>query len=235
MNLKRLSKERLIMVKFDQIKGFVFDLDGVIADTAVYHSQAWHQICDKLGIKWSDELGDQLKGVGRTDSLNMILKSGGKENDYTEDEKEKYATEKNNIYLSLLKNMDASAILPGMKDFIEDIDKKGYSISLASASKNAPMVLKQVGLSKYFAKRVDPSTLKHGKPDPEIYTRGAEILNLDPEQCIGLEDAKSGVEAINAAHETSVGIGDKKVLAEADIHFPDTSKVTLENIKNAMN
>lgn len=222
------------MVKFEQIKGFVFDLDGVIANTSAYHAQAWHQLADELGVEWTEDLSNQLKGVGRMDSLNLILKSGGKENDYTEDEKLKYAAEKNDKYLKLLDTLDRSQILPGMGEFIADLAKHNYLISLASSSKNSPRVLEKLDLAKYFDERVDPDTLKHGKPDPEIYTRGAEILNLRPEECIGLEDAVAGVKSINGAGETSIGIGDSKILHEADINFKDTSEVTLENIKKAM-
>ncbi|AUI71327.1 beta-phosphoglucomutase [Companilactobacillus alimentarius] len=222
------------MVKFEQIKGFIFDLDGVIANTSVYHAQAWHQLADELGVTWTDDLANQLKGVGRMDSLNLILKSGGKENDYTEDEKVKYATKKNDNYLNLLKGLTDDDILAGMKEFIQDLDAHHYLISLASSSKNSPKVLEALDLAKYFNERVDPDTLTHGKPDPEIYRRGAEILNLKPEECIGLEDAVSGVKSINGAHETSVGIGDPKILNEADINFTDTSQVTLANIKKAM-
>ena len=223
------------MINFEQIKGFIFDLDGVIANTSVYHAQAWHQLADKLGVKWSEELANELKGVGRMDSLNIILKAGGKENDYSQDEKIQFANEKNDNYLKLLKSLNDSDILPGMGEFIKDLDAHHYLISLASSSKNSPKVLEALDLAKYFNERVDPSTLKHGKPDPEIYARGAQILHLRPEECIGLEDAVSGVKAINGAGETSVGIGDAKILHEADINFADTSQVTLENIKRAMN
>jgi len=223
------------MINFEQIKGFIFDLDGVIANTSVYHAQAWHQLADKLGVKWSEELANELKGVGRMDSLNIILKAGGKENDYSQDEKIQFTNEKNDNYLKLLKSLNDSDILPGMGEFIKDLDAHHYLISLASSSKNSPKVLEALDLAKYFNERVDPSTLKHGKPDPEIYARGAQILHLRPEECIGLEDAVSGVKAINGAGETSVGIGDAKILHEADINFADTSQVTLENIKRAMN
>ncbi|KRL68461.1 beta-phosphoglucomutase [Companilactobacillus versmoldensis] len=222
------------MVQFSNIKGFVFDLDGVIADTSIYHSKAWHQLADELGVKWSDQLADDLKGVSRMDSLELILKTGGKQNDYTQEQKEAYAAKKNTNYLDLLKGMDATAILPGISDFLKDLAKHNYKLSLASASKNSPFVLKQLGLADYFEKKVDPATLKHGKPDPEIFAHGAEVLDLKPEECIGIEDAKVGVESINGAHETSIGIGDPKILHEADINFEDTSKLTLDNIEKAM-
>ncbi|MFC6322420.1 beta-phosphoglucomutase [Companilactobacillus baiquanensis] len=222
------------MVKFEQIKGFVFDLDGVIADTSVYHAKAWRQLAEKLGVTWTDELADGLKGISRMDSLNLILKSGGIENKYSEAEKEDFAAEKNTNYLNLLKDMDATAILPGIADFLKDLKEHDYKLSLASASKNSPLVLKQLGLAMYFKNKVDPTTLKHGKPDPEIFARGAEALNLKPEECIGIEDAKAGVQSINGAGELSIGIGDKNILSEADINFADTSELTLANIKKAL-
>lgn len=222
------------MTKFAAIKGFVFDLDGVIADTSIYHAQAWHQLATELGVAWSDELADDLKGVSRMDSLELILKAGGKTDAYTQAEKEAYATKKNDNYLALLKNMDASAILPGIADFLADLKKHDYQLSLASASKNSPLVLEQLGLADYFSARVDPATLKHGKPDPEIFARGAAILNLRPDECIGVEDAKAGVQSINAAGETSIGIGDVQTLAAADINFTSTKDLTLANIEQAL-
>jgi len=222
------------MANFRQIKGFIFDLDGVIANTSVYHSQAWHQLADKLDIIWTDSLSNQLKGVGRMDSLNMILKAGGKENYYSEAEKKKFAIEKNDNYLKLLNNLTKDDILPGMGEFIEDLAAHHYLISLASSSKNSRRVLKELDLADYFQESVDPITLKHGKPDPEIYCRGAEILNLRPEECIGLEDAVAGIKSINAAGETSLGIGDSKILSAAGITFAYTSQVTLKNIKQSM-
>lgn len=222
------------MKKFKDIRGFIFDLDGVIADTSIYHSQAWHQLADELGVAWSDELADNLKGVSRMDSLELILKAGGKTDAYTQEEKVAYATQKNTNYLALLKNMDASAILPGIQDFLDDLRAQHYQLALSSASKNSPLVLEQLGLADYFPERVDPATLKHGKPDPEIFARGAELLHLAPEVCIGIEDAKVGVEAINAAGEISIGIGDPQVLHEADINFDDTRSLTLHNIAQAL-
>ncbi|WP_338208621.1 beta-phosphoglucomutase [Lactiplantibacillus paraxiangfangensis] len=222
------------MTKFADIKGFVFDLDGVITDTSVFHSQAWHQVADKVGVKWDDDLANALKGIGRMDSLNLILAKDHKENDFTEEEKVALATEKNDNYLKLVNQMTPADILPGIQTFLEDLKAKGYLLSLASASKNSPLVLKKLGLGEYFPKSVDPATLKHGKPDPEIFRRGAEILSLDPAECIGIEDAAAGVQSINGAGETSVGIGDPKILAAADINFTETAQLSLANIKAAL-
>lgn len=222
------------MTKFTDIKGFVFDLDGVITDTSVLHGTAWHQLADYLGVAWSKELADGLKGISRMDSLEMILKAGGKENDYTPEQKVELAAKKNTNYVAEVDKMTPANILPGMKAFLDDIRDKGYLLSLASASKNAPRVLAKLELTDYFPEIVDPASLKHGKPDPEIYTKGAQLLNLDPAQCVGLEDAAAGVQAINAAGETSLGIGDATELGAADMVFADTSLVTLANIEKHM-
>ncbi|KRM93994.1 beta-phosphoglucomutase [Lentilactobacillus senioris DSM 24302 = JCM 17472] len=222
------------MAKFNDIKGFIFDLDGVITDTARFHTQAWHQLADKVGAPWSQELEDNLKGVSRMDSLEMILNAGGLSNNYSDEEKEQLATEKNTNYLALVDQMTPNDILPGIKDFLDSLKANHYAIALASASKNGPRVLGKLELTDYFPTIVDPATLSKGKPDPEIYIKGAEALNLQPEQCIGIEDAAAGVEAINGAGETSVGIGSAKLLHEADIIFPTTKDLTLANIQKAM-
>ncbi|MCY9807091.1 beta-phosphoglucomutase [Lentilactobacillus senioris] len=222
------------MAKFNDIKGFIFDLDGVITDTARFHTQAWHQLADKVGAPWSQDLEDGLKGVSRMDSLEMILNAGGLANNYSAEEKEDLATEKNTNYLALVDQMTPADILPGIKEFLDSLRANHYAIALASASKNGPRVLGKLDLTDYFPTIVDPATLSKGKPDPEIYVKGAEALNLNPAQCIGVEDAAAGVEAINGAGETSVGIGSAKLLHEADIVFPDTKELTLANIQKAM-
>lgn len=218
-------------MNFSDIKGFAFDLDGVIADTARFHGQAWHQLADKVGTKWTDELANNLKGVGRMDSLEMILKAGGRENDYTQDQKVALATEKNDNYLKLVATLTPKDILPGMKDFLDELKAAGYHIVLASASKNAPKVLKYLKLTDYFEGIVDPATLSKSKPDPEIYTRSAELMNLPANEVAGVEDAQAGVDSINAAGELSIGIGAN--LKGADIKFNSTSEVSLDALKNA--
>lgn len=168
------------------------------------------------------------------DSLEMILKAGNLSDKYTEDQKVALATEKNTNYLKLVDQMTPANILPGIKAFLDEIKDHGYLLSLASASKNAPKVLQKLQLTDYFPKIVDPKILSKGKPDPEIYLKGAALIDLKPEQCIGVEDAAAGVESINAAGETSIGIGDKQTLKDADIHFENTADMTLANIKKQM-
>lgn len=219
-------------MKFEDLKGFAFDLDGVIADTARFHGQAWHQLADKVGTEWTPELADSLKGVSRMDSLELILKAGGYENDYTQEEKEALATEKNDNYIKLVETLTPADILPGMKNLLDELKDNGYHIVLASASKNAPKVLKYLQITDYFEGIVDPAKLSHGKPDPEIYSEAAKLMNLPANQVAGLEDAQAGVESINRAGEVSIGFGAS--LKDAAVKFDDTSEVSLAAIKEQM-
>lgn len=219
-------------MKFEDLKGFAFDLDGVIADTARFHGQAWHQLADKVGTEWTPELADSLKGVSRMDSLELILKAGGHENDYTQEEKEALATEKNDNYIKLVETLTPADILPGMKSLLDELKDNGYHIVLASASKNAPKVLKYLQITDYFEGIVDPAKLSHGKPDPEIYSEAAKLMNLPANQVAGLEDAQAGVESINRAGEVSIGFGAS--LKDAAVKFDDTSEVSLVAIKEQM-
>lgn len=219
-------------MKFEDLKGFAFDLDGVIADTARFHGQAWHQLADKVGTEWTPELADSLKGVSRMDSLELILKAGGHENDYTQEEKEALATEKNDNYIKLVETLTPADILPGMKNLLDELKDNGYHIVLASASKNAPKVLKYLQITDYFEEIVDPAKLSHGKPDPEIYSEAAKLMNLPANQVAGLEDAQAGVESINRAGEVSIGFGAS--LKDAAVKFDDTSEVSLAAIKEQM-
>ncbi len=219
-------------MKFEDLKGFAFDLDGVIADTARFHGQAWHQLADKVGTKWTPELANSLKGVDRMDSLEMILKAGGHENDYNQDEKNTLASEKNNNYIELIATLTPADILPGMKDFLDELKKGDYHIALASASKNAPRVLKYLQITDYFEGIVDPAKLTHGKPDPEIYSEAAQLMGLPANEVAGLEDAQAGIESINRAGETSIGFG--ATLKGADVRFAHTGEVSLAAIKKQM-
>ena len=219
-------------MSFSELKGFAFDWDGVIADTARFHGQAWRQIADKIGTEWTDELADGLKGMSRMDSLELILKSGNHENEYTQEEKESIAKEKNDNYLTLVQELTPDDVLPGMRNLLEELKSKGYHLALASASKNSPKILKYLEISDYFEGIVDPAQLTHGKPDPEIYLEAAKIMNLAPEQVAGVEDAQVGVDAINRAGEVSIGIGD--YLKDADVKFTNTAEVTLDAIKEQL-
>ena len=222
------------MAKFSDIKGFAFDLDGVIADTARFHGEAWHQTADEVGTTWTPELAEGLKGISRMASLQMILDAGDHADDFSQADKEALAEKKNHNYQQLISTLTEDDILPGMKDFIQSAKAAGYTMSVASASKNAPMILEHLGLTEYFVGIVDPATLTKGKPDPEIFVRAAEVLRLDLENVIGLEDSAAGIVSINGAGETSLAIGNADVLSGADLNFESTSEVTLANIEAKM-
>jgi beta-phosphoglucomutase len=222
------------MSLFDQIKGFIFDLDGVITDTAKFHTQAWHQIANQVGTPWSQDLADRLRGIDRMQSLDIILKEGGKQDCYTDVQKEELATKKNDNYKELIATLTPADILPGIQEFLTDLQEHDYKMSIASASHNAPAVLKSLGLSDFFTHIVNPDDLHAGKPEPEIFLKGAEILDLDPRQCVGIEDAAAGIEAIDAAGELSIGIGAATANTGATMHFPDTASLTLANISDKL-
>lgn len=213
------------------IKGFLFDLDGVITDTARLHAQAWQQVANQVGAAWTPALAASLKGVDRAASLAKILTAAGKTNAYSPAQKQALAEAKNAHYLAQVAKLTAADILPGISDFLSDALAHGYQLALASSSKNAPKVLAQLGLADTFKAIVDPASLQHGKPNGEIYQQAAALLNLPPEACIGVEDAASGVASINDAHATAVGIGDPQELHAAALVLPDTQALTLANLQ----
>ncbi|KRL46080.1 beta-phosphoglucomutase [Lacticaseibacillus manihotivorans] len=222
------------MTNFKALKGVLFDLDGVICDTARLHAQAWSAIAKKVGTTWTPQLQASLAGIDRMHSLDLIIQAGNGQHQFSEAEKQALATEKNTQYLALVADLKPTDILPGVRIFLDQLQQHGYQIALASSSKNAPLVLKHLGLSDFFSEVVDPATLTHGKPNGEIYAKAAALLNLEPAQCLGIEDAAAGVDAINNAGAVSVGIGDAQTLAKADVVFPSTAELTLANIERGL-
>ncbi|TCI71064.1 beta-phosphoglucomutase [Exiguobacterium sp. SH0S7] len=212
------------------MKAFIFDLDGVITDSAEYHYLAWRALGEELSIPFDREFNETLKGVSRTESLERILRLGGREKDFSTEEKERLATKKNEHYVSLIKNITPDDVLPGIEAFLSELKQAGYKIGMASASKNALMVTRQLGLLDAFDHIVDAATVAQSKPHPEVFLKAAEALGVEPKACIGVEDAVAGVEAIHAAGMFAVGIGDPAVLTEANIVFTDTTGLTLDNV-----
>lgn len=213
-----------------EVKGIIFDLDGVITDTAEFHYRAWQDLGKKIGISFNRAFNENLKGISRMDSLNLILEHGNKVNTYSEAEKEALATDKNEDYKILIEEITPKDILPGIQTFLDDCIAKGLKLALASASKNGPAILNNLNLTDYFEVVVDPASLKKGKPDPEIFLKAAELLNLKPSECIGLEDAEAGITSINAAGMFSVGVGSPESMKEADLFVENTKDLDLEKI-----
>lgn len=212
------------------IKGLIFDLDGVITDTAEYHYLAWKSLAEKIGIEIDRAFNEQLKGISRMESLELILQHGNKSEAYTLEEKETLATQKNEEYKEYIKQVTPDDLLPGIAELLRDAREQGIKMSLASASKNAPEIMQRLEIDGLFEGIVDPASLKAGKPDPEIFIRGAELLGLSVKECVGLEDAEAGIESINAAGMFSVGVGSKEAMKEADYAVENTSELDLKTI-----
>lgn len=203
-------------------RGIIFDLDGVIADTAGFHYKAWKKMAQTIDIEIDEEFNETLKGISRGESLERILVKGNKQNDFTQEEKDKLAHDKNEYYVSLLEELTPSDALPNIPQMLKFIKDKGIKTAVASASKNAPFILEKLELTKYFDIIVDPTSVANGKPAPDIFLKGAELLGLSNDKCIGIEDAEAGVCAINDANMFSVGIGDETNLGHANIVIEST-------------
>ena len=200
-------------------KAFIFDLDGVIVDTAKYHFLAWQKVASELGIEFTPEHNEQLKGVSRVRSLDIILDLGKIE--ATQEEKNRWLVQKNEDYLSYLVNMNFNEILTGVIPILQFLKENQQGIALGSASKNARPILEKTGIISYFDAIVDGNDVTNAKPDPEVFVQAARLLNISNENAIVFEDSVAGIQAANIAKMTSVGIGEATVLHEAKYIFKD--------------
>ncbi|WP_050613485.1 beta-phosphoglucomutase [Bacillus testis] len=213
------------------LEAVIFDLDGVITDTAEYHFLAWQMLGKDLHIPFDREFNETLKGVSRTESLERILALGNRQNDFTKDEKEELAKKKNDHYVELIAHITNEDLLPGIKRFLTELKGAGLKIGLASASKNAFQVTDRLGVQPLFDHIVDAATVAHSKPDPEVFLKAAKALGVPPENCIGVEDAQAGIEAINSAHMVAIGVGDQDVLRNAAYVVSSTEQLNLDLVK----
>lgn len=212
---------------------FIFDLDGVIVDTAKYHFLAWRNLASSLGFEFTEEQNELLKGVSRVRSLEILLGIGNVE--LSDEEKQIYLVKKNTEYLSYVDKMTSDEILPGINDLLDYLDTENITYALGSASKNAPLILEKVGLIHRFSAIVDGNDVSKAKPNPEVFLIGAEKINMKPENCVVIEDAIAGVQAANSANMISIGIGDAKVLSEANYVFETMEAITSDFLKNLIN
>ncbi len=204
-------------------KTFIFDLDGVIVDTAKYHFLAWQRLANQLGIDFTHEHNEQLKGVSRVRSLDLILELGNKE--ASQEDKNKWLVQKNEEYLTYIDTVDASEILPGVMHVLKFLKHNKQNIVLGSASKNARPILEKTGIINYFDAIVDGNDVSNAKPDPEVFLQGAKKMNTKVEDCIVFEDSVAGIQAANIAKMTSIGIGEKEVLHEAVFCFNNFTSI----------
>lgn len=217
----------------NKIKACIFDLDGVICDTAKYHFRAWRKLANELGFDFTEEENEKLKGVSRVESLNLILKWGGIE-EHDEEVKTAMADKKNGWYLDYILHMTPDETLPGVKNFLDDLKKQGIKIVLGSASKNSVTILEKIGLLSYFEAIIDGNKTTRSKPDPEVFLLGAEAVGCNPTECIVFEDAVKGVEAALAGGFYTVGVGSSDVLEDAHIVIPGFEYIDYSEVIDAL-
>ena len=206
--------------------GFIFDLDGVIVDTAGYHYLAWKKLADELGIPFTEEDNERFKGVSRVRCLEILLELGNIE--VSPEQFDLWLQEKNEDYLSYIAKMDESEILPDVVKVLNYLKERNIAMALGSASKNARSILEKVKLIPYFNTMVDGNAVSKAKPDPEVFLSAADSLNIPAVNCVVFEDARAGIEAANSAGMKSVGIGNSDVLSEADYNFKDFTEIDFE-------
>lgn len=215
------------------IEACLFDLDGVVVDTAKYHFIAWKALAEELGFEFTIEDNERLKGVSRMQSLEILLEIGNLR--VSDREKLAMAEKKNALYVSYIEKMTPEETLPGVEKFLQELRAAGIRIALGSASKNAPMILERIQLSGMFDAIVDGNSIAEAKPNPEVFLKGAEKLGVLPEKCVVFEDAIAGIEAAQNANMYSVGIGDPETLGFADMVIPGFDGFTVDMLKKALN
>ena len=213
-------------------KAFIFDLDGVIVDTAKYHYKAWKKLANDLGFDFTLEQNELLKGVSRVKSLEILLNIGNVQ--LTETKQQQIMQDKNKHYLEFISKMGQDEILDGIYDVLIYLKERKIPFSLGSASKNARLILTQLELIDLFDAIVDGNDVSKAKPDPEVFLIASNKLNIDAKDCIVVEDAIAGIEAANSAGMISIGIGDKNTLFNADFNLDSTKELTIDLIKKLL-
>jgi beta-phosphoglucomutase len=198
-----------------EIKACIFDLDGVIVDTAKYHYLAWRRLAEMLGFEFTEKDNERLKGVSRVRSLEILLEVGKKT--ATAEQKEKWARDKNEWYVDYITKMGAEEILPGVVPFLAELRQNGVKTAIGSASKNANLILTCLGLMDKFDTIIDGNKVSSAKPDPEVFVAAATALGVSPENSVVFEDAEAGIEAAKAGGMFAIGVGSEQVLAKADV------------------
>ncbi len=213
----------------NNIKGCIFDLDGVLVDTAGYHYKAWKRLANELGSDFTEEQNEQLKGISRIESLEKIL--GWAKITKTAEEKQVLATKKNEWYVAMITKMKPEEILPGAAAFLSALKNAGYKLALGSASKNSEIILKKTNIYEFFDVIIDGNKVSKSKPDPEVFLTGAKELGLKPDQCVVFEDAIAGVEAAKNGGMKVIGIGEPGILNDADLIVSGLDQLSVDHIK----
>ncbi len=217
------------------IKAFIFDMDGVLTSSSEQHFAAWTELMKKYGYDLKPEVEKYTRGVSRLDSLNVILESVHAKDKFTLKEKQLMAASKNDVYVQMISQFTSDNLYTGVEELLIKLKNKGIKVALGSASKNGPLLLERLCIAEYFDCVVDVAKIKNSKPAPDIFLAAAQMLGLKDEECIGVEDAVAGVEAIKAANMFAVGIGEKNVLEKADIVYNDVSEIELDRVLEVAN
>lgn len=211
----------------DRSTAVIFDLDGVLVDTAVFHYQAWKRLAKQFDFDFTEVENEQLKGVSRMDSLDLILTWADKE--VTAHEREKLASSKNSWYLELVEDMSDGDVLPGTIELLTYLKTTDKKIALGSASKNAVRILEKTGILDYFDVIIDGNAVKNSKPDPEVFLKAAREVGVAPDECVVLEDAQAGIEAARAANMQVIAVDKSHALADYDVRVDDLSEILISD------
>jgi len=216
-----------------KIKACIFDLDGVIVDTATFHYKAWKRLANEMGFDLTPEQNEQLKGISRMKSLDILLEIGNLNK--TDEEKQQLAEKKNNWYRAYIKEMKPDDILPGTLEFFNELKEANIKIGVGSASKNAKTILHQIQIESYLDSIIDGNKVSEAKPDPQVFLKGANELNENPEHCVVFEDAQSGIEAAKNGGMFSIGVGSEKNLYMADMVIAGLHEMDITKLKKIEN
>lgn len=214
------------------IEGCIFDLDGVVVDTAKYHYQAWKRLAHELGFEFDESHNEKLKGVSRMRSLEILLEVGGLS--FPLEKMEQLAARKNEWYVEYISQMTPNEILPGSKELLEELRARGIKLALGSASKNTPLIMSRIGLKDHFDAIIDGNIISVAKPAPDIFLAASRAINVDPSHCVVFEDAEAGVEAAINAGMRVVGIGNPQILKRANVVVPNLKGFTFQYLVDSL-
>ncbi len=214
------------------LRAAIFDLDGVIVDTARCHYEAWRRLAAELGFEFTPADNEQLKGVSRVDSLDILLRVGGRQGQFTASEKAELAGRKNAWYVEQISRLTPADLLPFVYDFLTAVRAAGIKTGLGSASRNTALIVSRLRIAELFDTVVDGTMVARSKPDPEVFLRCAALLGVEPGQCLVFEDAVAGIEAARRAGMRAVGIGNSPALtaAGAERLLPDFEGITISEL-----
>jgi beta-phosphoglucomutase len=210
------------------MKAFLFDLDGVLVDTAYFHYLAWSKICKDIGFSFSEKDNEKLKGIDRRNSLRILLKMGNKK--LSETDFDKYLIKKNEVYLDMIEELNRDALFNGVIPLFEELKQKNIKIGLGSASKNALLILDKLNITNYFDAIVDGNMTTQGKPDPQVFLLNATKLGVNVENCAVLEDSKAGIDAAITANMKAIGIGSNTSIKHADLIYKNIESINLVDV-----